>query len=187
MDVSAHSVRAWSGEAAELEAAAELYANVFSEPPYDEDPNESRATFLDRVERYANLPHFRLLLARRDDDVVGLALGNGIAAGDWWRDRILPQLPADVGEEWFGDEAFAVVELATVSAHRRSGVASALLARLVDGLPYPAAVLSAYAAADEARLFYRRQGWTELAAGVRLGDAPELCLFGLHLTPQPGE
>lgn len=187
MDVSAHSVRAWTGDAAELAVAADLYADVFTEPPYDEHPDESRATFLDRVKRSSHLPHFRLLLAQRDDDVLGLALGNGIAAGDWWRDRILPRLPADVGEEWFGAETFAVVELATASAHRRTGIAAALLTHLVDALPCRTAVLSAYATADQARRFYRRQGWVEIATGLRIGDAPELCLFGLRLAPRPGE
>lgn len=129
-------IRRWSGSTTALLGAADLYAEVFAEPPYNEDHDHSRATFIDRVERYrATKPHFRLQLAWHENDVVGLALGTGIAAGDWWRDRIVPQLPAAIIDEWFGEETFAVVELATSPAHRRTGIAAALLADLVDGLP----------------------------------------------------
>lgn len=177
-------VRPWTGDAIELSNAAALYAAVFAEHPYQEDPEQSRATFLDRVQRYRlGKPHFRLRLAWRDDAVVGLALGNGITAGDWWRDSMIPQLPRDITDDWFGDEAFAVVELATSSAHRRSGVAGVLLASLLEGLPYPTAVLSAYWDAIAARKFYRANGWQEIAGSLRLGESPELCLLGMRMWP----
>lgn len=181
-------IRRWSGSSTALLGAADLYAEVFAEPPYHEAHEHSRATFIDRVERYrATKPHFRLQLAWRENDVVGLALGTGITAGDWWRDRIVPQLSAAIIDEWFGEETFAVVELATSPAHRRTGIAAALLADLVDGLPYPAAVLSAYSGAATARRFYRANGWQEVATGLRLGDSPELCLFGRRLAGRARE
>jgi ribosomal protein S18 acetylase RimI-like enzyme len=179
-------VRIWNGDSRELHLAADLYADVFAEPPYDEEHETSRATFLDRVDRYrVTKPNFRLQLAWHDQDVVGLALGTGISAGDWWRDRIIPQLAADTADEWFGDETFAVVELATSSAHRRNGVASALVAALLEALPYPTAVLSAYCDAESARRFYRANGWQELAQRVRLGESRELCLFGKRIGATP--
>lgn len=178
-------IRRWTGEPQALDAAADLYAEVFSETPYDENPDQSRKSFLSRVEKYGRTkPHFRLILAWQQDALVGIALGNGITTGDWWRDRVIPQLPIVQSDEWFGEEAFAVVELAVSPAHRRGGIAASLLATLVAGLPYPTAVLSAYAAAETARRFYRRQGWTEVASELRLGESPELCLLGMHL---PGD
>lgn len=175
-------IRPWNGDAAELAAAADLYATVFAEPPYDENPQQSRATFLDRVERYrSSAPDFRLVLAWDGDEIVGLALGNGIAAGDWWRDRIVPQLPETAVVEWFGAECFSVIELATAPARRRGGVGAKMLAVLLDGLPYSTAVLSAYTDAEPARRFYRANGWTEIATGVRIGESPELCVYGLRL------
>ncbi|MGO2931402.1 hypothetical protein [Microbacterium sp.] len=178
-------VRTWSGEARELQMAADVYAEVFAEPPYCEDPEDSRATFIDRVDRYrAAKPHFRLRLTWRDQRVIGLALGTAVSSGDWWRDRVVAQLPDDTADEWFGDETFAVVELATSLAHRRSGVAGALLSSLLEGLPYPTAVLSAYGEAESAQRFYRANGWQELATGLRLGESPDLCLFGMRrMTP----
>ncbi|WP_404475776.1 GNAT family N-acetyltransferase [Microbacterium aerolatum] len=176
------TIRIWAGDAAELAAAADLYATVFAEPPYDENPQQSRTTFLDRVERYrSSAPDFRLVLTWNDDEIVGLALGNGIAAGDWWRDRIVPQLPETAVAEWFDAECFSVIELATAPTRRRGGVGAKLLATLLDRLPYPAAVLSAYSDAEPARRFYRANGWTEVATGLRIGESPELCVYGLRL------
>ncbi len=175
------TIRIWAGDAAELAAAADLYATVFAELPYDENPQQSRTTFLDRVHRYRSAPDFRLVLAWHDDEVVGLALGNGIAAGGWWRDHIVPQLPKATAAEWFGDECFSVIELATAPTRRRAGLGAKLLATLLDRLPYPAAVLSAYSDAEPARRFYRANGWTEIATGLRIGESPELCVYGLRL------
>ena len=176
-------VRTWSGDASELQLAADLYADVFVEHPYGEDPEHSRATFIDRVDRYrATKPHFRLCLAWHDQHVIGLALGTGISAGDWWHDRVVPQLTSEIIDEWFGDETFAVVELATSPTHRRGGVAGALVSALLEGLPDRTAVLSAYREAESAQRFYHANGWRELSTGLRLGESPELCLFGMRRT-----
>ncbi|WP_175986329.1 hypothetical protein [Microbacterium tenebrionis] len=54
-------------------------------------------------------------------------------------------------------------------------------------MTYATAVLSAYADAESAQLFYRQQGWTRfatgvrLATGVRIGDSAELYLYGRRL------
>ncbi len=176
-------IRAWSGDQAELQMAADLYAEVFAERPYGEDPEHSRATFTERVDRYrATKPHFRLRFAWHDQHVIGIALGTGVSVGDWWRDRVVAQLPHTTTDEWFGDETFAVVELATSPTHRRGGIAAALLVSLLEGLPYPTAVLSAYREAEPAQGFYRASGWQELATGLRFGESPELCLFGMRRT-----
>jgi ribosomal protein S18 acetylase RimI-like enzyme len=176
------SVHEWNGDRALIAQAAQLYATVFAEAPYEDDPAESRTSFLGRVETYRRTkPDFRLMLATGEEGVIGLGLGTGISAGDWWRDRITPQLAPAAARTWFGEAAFSVVELATAAQHRRSGIAAALLDALVSDLPYPTATLTAYAAATQARRFYERQGWTEVATGLHIGESPELCLYGLRV------
>lgn len=161
---------------------------AFTEPPYDEDPEASRASFFDRVARYSSAkPDFRLMLAWNQTEVLGLALGAGTPSGDWWRENIIAQLTPDDAEEWFDEKTFAVVELATSASHRRSGIASALLSSLLEDIPYSTAVLSAYSEADDAQRFYRGQGWTLIAAGVHIGESPELCVFGMHLNDSTRE
>lgn len=180
-------VRVWTGSDDELRRAADVYAAVFAEPPYHDDPDRSRASFLDRVRnRRETRPDFRLVLALEEGAVIGLVFGTGIAEGDWWRDRIVPQLDARTRDDWFGDEAFVIEELAVAGAHRRRGIAQALMHALLDDVPYMTAVLSAYADAESAQLFYLRQGWTPFATGLRIGDSPELSLYGRRLRgPEP--
>lgn len=78
---------------------------AFTEPPYDEDPEASRASFFDRVARYSRAkPDFRLMLAWNQAEVLGLALGAGAPSGDWWRENIIAQLTPDDAEEWFDEK-----------------------------------------------------------------------------------
>lgn len=178
----AYVIRAWDGDQDSLDKAAELYAIAFSEAPYNEHLQASRTSFRARVAKNTHTkPHFRLMLAWQQNALVGLAFGCGISAGDWWRDQVVPQLPDELSVTWFGDDAFAVEELAVAPAHRRGGVAASLLQNLLQDVPYSTAVLGAYADAVPARGFYRRHGWTEFASGIQVGRI-ELCLFGLQLS-----
>jgi len=175
-------IASWDGDAAQLDAAADLYARTFAEAPYEEDAAASRASFVERIRRYAaSKPNFRLLLARDEARVIGLALGTGIAAGDWWHDRVVPLLADDIRRRWFGESCFCVQELAVDSSARRSGVASLLLDGLLADLPYPTAVLSRHADAPAAGSFYTARGWHEIAAGIRIGDSPALCVLARDL------
>ena len=175
-------ITSWDGDEAQLDASADLYARAFAEAPYEEDASASRASFVERIRRYAaSKPRFRLLLALDGTDVIGLALGTGIAAGDWWRDRVVPLLEEDVRLRWFGESCFCVQELAVDGAARRSGVASLLLDALLADLPYATAVLSRYTDAHAAGLFYAAQGWREIATGIRIGDSPALCVLARDL------
>lgn len=175
-------ISTWEGDVAELASAADLDARTFAESPYDEDAETSRVSFIDRTRRYAaSKPHFRLLLAREGADAVGLALGTGIADGDWWRDRVAPLLDEDVRDRWLGESCFCVMELAVENRHRRSGVASTLMDALLAGLPYSTAVLSRHAEADSAGRFYAAHGWREIAQGIRIGDSPALCALARDL------
>lgn len=175
-------LRAWDGSADMLTRAADLYAEVFAEPPYDEDVAGSRASFIERTERYAaRKPEFRLVVAEEGTGLVGLVMGSGAGQGDWWRDRVAESVPAPVVQGWLDEECFFVAELAVASAHRRTGIAASLMARALDGLPYDAAVLTCYSAAAATRRFYAALGWQELAVDFRVADSPALCLLGIRL------
>ncbi|WP_460795367.1 N-acetyltransferase [Microbacterium sp. GXF0217] len=176
------AISPWDGGDAQLASAAELYARTFAEEPYAEDAGASRASFLERIARYADSkPDFRLMLARDDAGVRGLALGTGIVDGDWWRDRIVPLLDEETRARWLRESCFCVQELAVDRAFRRSSVASSLLNALLDDLPYATAVLSRYEAAHAAGEFYAARGWHEIASGIRFGDSPALCVLARDL------
>ncbi|MDQ0645445.1 GNAT family N-acetyltransferase [Microbacterium murale] len=181
-------ISTWKGDEEHLARAADLYAAVFAEPPYGDDPEASRVSLVERVRRRATAkPDFRLLLAWHGPHVVGLILGSGVAEGDWWRDRIVEEIPEAARIEWLRDTCFAVEELAIAPAYRRFGVAAALMDEVLQELPYPTAVLSCYAEAASARQFYRARGWEEFACDVRIGNSPALCVLGVHVGVPPRE
>lgn len=171
-------LREWDGGDADLSRAADLYAEVFSEPPYGDDPATSRESFIERATRYARTkPAFRLLLAEDDDLMVGLVLGIGTDHGDWWRDRVAEAVDAETRRSWLAAECFFVDELAVSQPYRRQGVAARLMEQVLAALPYDTALLTCYAEADATRRFYAAQGWSEIVCGFRVGSSPELCLL----------
>lgn len=172
----------WDGSDGQLGEAAELYAETFAEPPYDEDRSESVASFTTRVSRYAmDKPEFRLLLATEDSQIVGLVLGTGISRGDWWRDRLEAALPAATKDEWLDAEGFSVSELAVAASRRRQGVAAALMEAVLHDLPYATALLGCYQDAGPAQQLYTALGWSVIDPAVRISDAREIQVMGLRL------
>ncbi|MDT0452143.1 GNAT family N-acetyltransferase [Streptomyces hesseae] len=118
--------------AALLDGFLPAYEEVYVEAPYNEGPREV-AEFIERFQRQALRPGFRLLLARDDDEVVGFAFGYRLPADtSWWNGMFTP-LPEEFTRET-GERTFAIIELAVRKPRRRRGIARALHARLVDGL-----------------------------------------------------
>ncbi|WP_407358237.1 GNAT family N-acetyltransferase [Microbacterium sp. LTA6] len=175
-------ITAWDATDTQLERSAELYASVFAEPPYGEDPETSRSSFIERVQRYA-LSHadFRFLIATHGDDVIGLVLGTGAAEGDWWRDRLTEVLSHEQQEEWLGEACFSIAELAVSPDFRREGAAEQLMDAVLENLPYETAILGCYAEALPARRLYARLGWDTIESGVHIGASPALEILGRRL------
>ncbi|MGM7665873.1 GNAT family N-acetyltransferase [Microbacterium sp. A93] len=180
--MTGHRVAAWDGSNAQLESAAQLYARTFTEPPYNDDVEASRTSFIERVHRHrATKPQFRLILTWEGVDLTGLVMGTGIDAGDWWRDHIVDLLTPDAQVTWLRDECFAVVELAVSPAQRRTGLARMLMDAVLKDLPYETAVLGCYSAALPARRFYASQGWVEVVADAHIDNSPIFCVLGRRL------
>ncbi|PKK15561.1 hypothetical protein [Thermomonospora sp. CIF 1] len=67
-----------------LEECADLYVQVYAEPPYNGAPKFSRDRFLSRTRRQMTSAGFTMVTARRDGVLVGFAFGFSMAAGSWW-------------------------------------------------------------------------------------------------------
>jgi ribosomal protein S18 acetylase RimI-like enzyme len=107
----------------------DLYAEVYSEPPYNEGPDDV-ARFATSWERYLRQPGFRLVLARKGEHAVGMALGHELAPDtDWWQGLLTPLSDGFTGET--PGRTFAVIELAVRAPHRRRGIARALHRQLL--------------------------------------------------------
>lgn len=176
------AISAWDGSDEQLRRIAELYAAVFTEPPYDEDPVESIASFEARAKRYAEEDaRMRLLVATEDDRTVGLVLGSGIAAGDWWWDRLDATLPSTARNAWLDSACFSVAELAVAASHRHRGVAAELMGAVLKDLPYATALLGCYQDALPAKRLYRALGWSVVDPAVPITAARAIQVMGLRL------
>jgi GNAT superfamily N-acetyltransferase len=135
-----------------LEAAREIYAAAFGQPPYGEGPEQAEQ-FLSRVSRYASeRDGFRLVLIKR------AAIGLAVLArpGDWWRDRA-----AELYE--VGDLCLEVVHLAVHPSQQRRGWGKLAHDILIAGSPAPRALLTCDPRAAAAQALYRGRGWAPVA------------------------
>jgi ribosomal protein S18 acetylase RimI-like enzyme len=140
-----------------------------------------------QLPRHVTREDFLFLAARDDEKLVGFGYGYRGAYGQWWTDRVAGSLTAEQRAEWLDPPHFEIVELHVRPSWQRRGVGSRLLAHLLSAQPYDRALLSTQLGSRQARSFYRKNGWAELApVDFGAGYAPYLVL-GKKLTGAGGE
>ena len=165
-------------QAADLAA---VYRAAFGAPPYHEGEEAVRRFLTEQLPQHVARKGFRLAVATVDDRMVGFGYGYTGERGQWWSDRVVERLPAEITDEWVGGH-FEFVELAVDPKVQGRGVGTALHDRLMDGLPHRKALLSTYSDDRPAPRLYRRLGWQILARNWDEGSD----LYGIHL-PKPGD
>jgi ribosomal protein S18 acetylase RimI-like enzyme len=138
-----------------------VYDAVFGDQP-------DLATWRRQVwDRHTLRDGFRLARAYDGARLVGFGYGYTGKRGQWWTDRAVRVLPADVAGEWLGDH-FELVSIGVLPEARGRGVGRLLLAGLTEDLPQERWVLMTTADAnDPARHLYARAGWEVIGPGLR--------------------
>jgi ribosomal protein S18 acetylase RimI-like enzyme len=116
-----------------------------------------------RLPEHARRVDFRFLVACAGRRLVGFVYGYRGAYGQWWTENVARALTPEQRAEWLDVPHYEVVELHVHPLWQRRGIGTALLARLLSGQPYDRVVLSTQAESRQARGFYAKNGWTELA------------------------
>lgn len=116
-----------------------------------------------RLPEHTHRDDFRFLVARGEGRIVGFGYGYRGARGHWWTEHVAAAFSKRQRAEWIDVPHYEVVELHVHPAWQRSGIGTALLADLLGGQPYDRVLLSTQAGSRQARSFYRKNGWTELA------------------------
>jgi ribosomal protein S18 acetylase RimI-like enzyme len=104
------------------------------------------------------------LAARDDGDVVGFTYGYAGTYGQWWTDRVAQVLDEEQRAAWLDPPHFEVVELHVRPDSQRRGIGTRLLRELLARQPHNRALLTARESSEQARSFYAKHGWEELAA-----------------------
>jgi len=149
-----------------------LYREVFSAPPWNEDPAEL-AAFRPRLEENVSRAGFRLVTATVGNEVRGFGAG-WMTSPPFRRDRAYGVVVDEFGAVQVERElvgAFEVDELAVGPASQGLGLGRAVLSSLCAG--EPSWLLTAHRAVDTVA-FYRRVGWRELRPEV---EEPRLAVF----------
>ncbi|MGW1812950.1 GNAT family N-acetyltransferase [Streptomyces sp. NPDC002125] len=183
-----------AGVPAYADGMRRVYADVFSAPPWNEDPSEA-SRYAERLAADAGRPGFTA--------AVGLGAGS---AGDGSGSGSAAELPGTVAgfaTAWITPDVFPadrsyghvaralgperagawlcgaleVDELAVAPAARGTGLGAALLAAVTETAPGGRCWLLTSVRAEAALRFYRRAGWHRVPVGVP-GRAGLVVLLG---------
>jgi GNAT superfamily N-acetyltransferase len=154
----------------ELPTVEDIYASAYSEPPYNEGP-EDVAQFRSDWPRRVAQPSFRLVVAKFVDEPVGFTFGHQLSPGTRWWDGLLGEVERDVAEERPG-RTFAVIELAVLQAFRERGVARELHAHLLANLREERATLLVRPEATPAHRAYQAWGYRPVGKLQPFPDGP---------------
>lgn len=160
-----------------FERMADVYQQVYAEPPYLSGPLFSRQRFAERTRRQAETEGFGLVAAESDGELVGFAFGLPFPPGQWWAGEATPPPP-----EVLAATKFAVIELVLLNPFRGRGLGHAMLDELLAKRPEPWAFLTAHPQAPARRL-YERWGWRCIGTAHHAPDSP---VFDSLVLPLPG-
>lgn len=142
---------------AQLEYVQALYASVYAEPPYCENPSDVES-FVASWSKQLHQSNFRLVVARNFHDPIGFAFGYRLGPETLWWQGVQEEISPVVTNEYPG-RTFAVIELATARPHRRHGIGRELHTHLLAGLSEKRATLLVRPEARAAQHAYRRWGY----------------------------
>jgi ribosomal protein S18 acetylase RimI-like enzyme len=134
-----------------------------------------------RLPEHARRADFRFLVARGESRIVGFVYGYRGEYGQWWTEHVARALDRRQRAEWLDRPHYEVVELHVLPAWQRCGIGTALLARLLALQPYDRVLLSTQAGSRQARSFYAKNGWTELAPVDFGAGYPPYLVLGRYL------
>ncbi len=150
--------------AAHRDAVLAVWTTVFGQV---EDP---QAWTVSPWDRHRSRAGYRLALAHDDDRLVGFSWGYTGERGQYWSDRIVPELGAQA-DAWVGGH-FEFVELAVLPQERGRGIGGQLHDALLAGIDHGRALLESSRDPEDAAVrLYASRGWTRLGA---VGDSRQV-------------
>jgi GNAT superfamily N-acetyltransferase len=152
-----------------LDELADVYDEVYAEPPYNSGPLFSRSRFLDRTLTQAARQGFKLTVARLGDgELAGFSFGLPFGGGTWWAGNVTPP-PQQIR----AGTKFAVIELILRIPWRGRGLGRGLMEKLLEDRSEDYAILTSVPEAS-AHAMYERWGWYKVGTVQPAADAPTM-------------
>ncbi|MFG2829072.1 GNAT family N-acetyltransferase [Streptomyces sp. NPDC048434] len=148
-----------------------VYAEVFTEEPYEESPESVEATFR-RFRSQVRKSTFRAAIARTaDGDPVGIAYGYPLSSKTGWWDQLITPVLDDLKRE-DGQRTFGLMEFAVRAPWRRLGVGRRLHETLLAEGNEERVLLNALPEAEAAQAAYRSWGYRKVGEAHPWEGAP---------------
>lgn len=147
----------------QLDELADLYAEVYTEPPYNGAAKYSRERFVGRTVDQCARSGFTLITAQAERALTGFTFGFTMLPGSWWANCPLPDRTIVSAAK------FAVIELVVAAQYRGQGLGRRLLDQVLDQRPEAFATLASLPESP-AHALYLRWGWQ--VAGRFTGEPP---------------
>ncbi|WP_131738931.1 GNAT family N-acetyltransferase [Actinomadura roseirufa] len=149
-----------------LDGIADVYDEVYSEPPYNSGPLFARSAFLERTRSQLGADGFALVTAEVDGKFAGFSFGFSLGSR-WWGGDTSSSPPHEIQKA----TKFAVIELVVRRPFRGSGLGSGLLAELLVERSEEYATLLSVPEAP-AHAMYERWNWRTVGTVQPRADAP---------------
>jgi GNAT superfamily N-acetyltransferase len=140
-----------------LEPICQLYAEVFSQPPFAWDEHEAerhRTTLRSLLAE----PKFAITTATVDNGLVGFAYGVRVPPDTRRWQGFATEVPEAVAQEW-PCRTCAVIDMAVRQSWRGQGIGRRLLETLLGSRDEERATLTVEPIAEATQGFYRHLGW----------------------------
>ena len=97
-----------------------MYADKLSDPFFAVE------RFSERFDGHSSAPDFELVMATRDDDILGYIYGFRLGPESQWFRDLRDSLPSELTRALVDGDVFAVCEVMVRQAWQRRGIATAL-------------------------------------------------------------
>lgn len=163
----------YSGEQvlAMLEEVTDLYEEIHSQIPGEQNGIFSRASFITRTTNQARMAGFEFVSVVSSDLLVGFSFGYPLTPQGWWGDC------TPVPQKILNSSKFAVIELDVRQEFREQGIGRALLDILLKDRGEDFATLAS-TPGTIANNMYKRWGWRKIGTFT---DSMEALLVPLKM------
>jgi GNAT superfamily N-acetyltransferase len=162
-----------------LDTLADVYDEIYAEPPYSSGPLFARSEFLQRTRSQVHADGFTLITAQAAEnsatgELAGFSFGLSFGTGWWGGDTTPPPTELNAATK------FPVIELLVRQPFRGMGLGRTMLNELLAERPEKYAMLTSVPEAP-AHEMYERWGWHKVGTALATPYAPVMDVMTLGL------
>ncbi|MBG0818377.1 GNAT family N-acetyltransferase [Planomonospora sp. ID82291] len=169
-----------------IDELVDIYAEVYSVPPYGGDPFFSAATYSDRLRESLELPGFECVTARRGEELLGCVHGSTLTPERAWWAAVLDAQPLTARAAAASGDIFWLRELMVRHAHAGQGLGRRLHDEILAGRTESWTALTCIIGNEPAHSAYLRWGYVVLGEIKHAPESPRYSVMLREPVASPG-